>query len=582
MKVVKRDPNCGYIDRWLWVPKAYMNVEGTKSALTFQFTDNYNENKVRILFLWKETDHHLVVPRAFWNVSSVPYEIIDLRPQYYQRTQITSKIKLDHRLVNGQLVPTGRLVQAKSMHALLNNSGGVLQLACGTGKTPTSLDFIARCKVPALVVVPDTQLLEQWRAEIGKHLNVPGGVGLIQADVFDWQHDIVLTTYHTIGARSADLPEVVRRWFGVTIWDEGHHISAPTFAASAEAFYGTRIALTATPERDDGYHIISEYHVGQVIFKDLAQELKTHVLFKWTGLELDETHAAARVRDKTGEIHLSMLSGYFGHWADRVKVLLNDVLDAVQHGRKVLVLSNSIDEAVNLTALWNAQDWNSGAVPLYTDIPMPTELDVGETVRPFQLDPRALTRTLNAIADTTNKLAQTPAGTHHTKLQEKLRQNQMALHQHEVHRKIELEYTRRQRQYVKDLLPKITTGGLMIHDVKPPVRKQYIDTLPVVFAIAKYGKEGLDSPALDTVLVSMPFSSRGSLQQLMGRPARVFANKKKPMVVFYEDNIGPLIGMCKKLRTHLNAWPSDEGGPLEFEMIDHPKYKRKSTGSIFG
>lgn len=582
MHLFKRDPECGYIDRWLWVPKKYMNVEGTKSALTFQFTDSYSESKVRILFLWKETEHHLVVPRAFWNVSAVPYRVVDLRPQYYQRTQIQSKVKLDHRFVSGHLQKTGRLVQTKSMQALLNNPGGTLQLSCGSGKTPTALDFIARSKVPALVVVPDTQLLEQWRAEIAKHLDVPGGVGLIQASVFDWRHDIVLTTYHTIGARSEELAEEIRRWFGVVVWDEGHHIAAPTFAASAEAFYGTRIALTATPTRDDGYHIISDYHVGAVIFKDLSQELTTHVMFKWTGLELDETQSAARVRDKTGEIHLSMLSGYFGKWAERVKVLLDDVQDAVNHGRKVLVLSNSIDEAVNLTALWNSQSWHSGTVPLYTDIPIPTELDVGETVQPCELDKRGLTRTLKAIDHLTSVLATLPAGKEYQRQEDRLNQNKRALKQHEVSKKIQLELARRQRQYVKDLLTNITTGGLMIHDVKPAVRKSFIDTLQVVFAIAKYGKEGLDSPALDTVLVSMPFSSRGSLQQLMGRPARVFANKKKPLVVFYEDNIGPLIGMCKKLRTHLNAWPADEGGPLDFEMIGHPKYRQKTTGSIFG
>lgn len=582
MKVARRDPNCGYIDRWLWVPKTYMNVEGTKNALTFQFVDQYSENKVRILFLWKETDHHLVVPRAFWNVQSVPYPIIDLRPQYYQQTKIESRVKLDHRFVNGQLTKTGRLVQTKSMHALLNNPGGTLQLSCGTGKTPTALDFIARSKVPALVVLPDTQLMEQWRAEIAKHLVVPGGVGLIQAGVFDWKHDIVLTTYHTISARSDELPEEVRRWFGVIIWDEGHHISAPTFSISAEAFYGTRVTLTATQERDDGYHIISEYHCGKVIFKDLSQELSTHVVFKWTGLELNEVHAGHRVRDKTGELHLSMLAGYFGHWTDRVRMLLDNVQEAVQYGRKVLVLSNSIDEAVNLTALWNAQDWHSGQVTLYTEIPVPTELDVGETIRPCGLDPRQLTRTLKAIEDQTSKLAQTPAGPAYTKLKDRLDQNLLAMRQHEVHKKIELEYGRRQRQYIKDLLTRITTGGLMIHEVKPAVRKQFIDQLPVVFAIAKYGKEGLDSPALDTVLVSMPFSSRGGLQQLMGRPSRVFANKKKPLVVFFEDNIGPMIGMCKKLRTHLNAWPTDEGGPLSFEMVGHPNSRNKSTGSIFG
>ena len=68
----------------------------------------------------------------------------------------------------------------------------------------------------------------------------------------------------------------------------------------------------------------------------------------------------------------------------------------------------------------------------------------------------------------------------------------------------------------------------------------------------------------------MPFSSKNVLQQLMGRPTRAHNDKKHPVVIFYEDNIGPIIGMCKKLRKHLREWAHEEGGPFDYEQIDHP------------
>jgi superfamily II DNA or RNA helicase len=87
----------------------------------------------------------------------------------------------------------------------------------------------------------------------------------------------------------------------------------------------------------------------------------------------------------------------------------------------------------------------------------------------------------------------------------------------------------------------------------------------------KYGKEGLDAPSLDTILVSAPFSQKGALQQLMGRiTGRPSPNKKGCVVVFYRDNIGVMHGMCDKLERHLRDWPIDEGGPLQSEHINNP------------
>jgi superfamily II DNA or RNA helicase len=101
----------------------------------------------------------------------------------------------------------------------------------------------------------------------------------------------------------------------------------------------------------------------------------------------------------------------------------------------------------------------------------------------------------------------------------------------------------------------------------------------VTFAIAKYGREGLNERSLDTIIVNEPLSSRNSLQQLMGRVLRDMEGKKEPVVVFLEDDIGPFIGMCKKLRQHLTEWPHDEGGPLEYENLGHTNFSRRRDPS---
>lgn len=583
MKLIKRVPDKGYIDTWLWVPKEHVNVEGTKNALSFSFPDSYSEEKVRYLYLWRETPDHLLVPRAFWATKDLPYEVVDCRPRSYVQTDVTSRIVLDHRPdEHGVLQPTGDNIQEQALNAMLLSSGGILQLACGKGKTVVFLELAARMKVPTLIIVDNTHLMSQWEKEINAFLDVPGGIGFIQAERNDWKKYIVLATYQTIAARADKLTEEMRRWFGLIGWDEGHHISAPTFASGADLFYGKRIALTATPERPDGTHIVYEFHIGPVIYKDLSQKITPRIVFKWTGMSIDETDPTANVRDRNKELHMSKVSSYFGRWRSRLQMILSDVHEAKKHGRqKVLVLSNSIGEIVNLLAMYTHGD----GTDLYTDIPIPTANDVGEVLPPLELTPltrRKKERALQAVkaqllSATLNPVKRTAFEKTRDKLIEELKRA-------EVQDKVDALLRKRQRAYLSDLVSSTTDAGLMIHDIKPKKRFEFVRTKRIVFAIMKYGKEGLDAPDLDTVIVCEPFSQKNGLQQLMGRTTRELPGKMKPVVVFYEDNVGPIMGMCKKLRTHLQSWPHEEGGPYDYELHGHPKVRSRwiANSTVFG
>ena len=598
MKAIKRRPDCGYVDSWLWVPKRFVSVEGTKNALTWHFPDE-NSGAVRIVKLYDETDHHLLLPREFWRVSSLPFDVIDCRPTHFEESPVTSNITLDHKKDRrtGKIIPTGRDVQRRAIEAMMSNQGGILQLACGLGKTVVFLHLISLLRVPALIIVDTTQLLKQWLEEIEWALNVPGGVGLIKGDRMEWNKWIVMATYQTIAARgrSGDFPEQIRRRFGLIGWDEGHHIAAPTYADGAHLFYGRRYALTATPDRSDGLNIIYRFHIGQVILKDLSQDLKPTVIFRWTGLELDHTVPINEVLDKNQQINRGKLSVWYGKWLKRVHMLLTDAKEAVDQGRKVLLLSNSVDEAVNLLAIWT----RGFPTELYTDISMPSEMEVQETFSPVYLKPAELNKLKKKLNDAREALVTVKkrlrSRTLHpakkpnvqkrkAKLEQMIREAEQTLKQVNVGKKIMKVYRARQREYLQALNAESATGGLMVYKMKPDQLKEFLAEKRIVFASMKYGKEGLDDIALDTVMVSMPFSDRNGLQQLMGRPSREDALKKHPLVVIYEDNIGTVIGMCQKLRGHLSSWPIDENGPYEYRLFNHPKARgrRWKSPTVFG
>lgn len=565
MRVIRRDPNKGYLDQLLWIPKSHVNVEGVKNALTFQFSE---EKEIRLLTLWRETATHLLVPREFWDTASeFPFPIVDCRPTTYERVDIRSKIKLDHTIRSGQLVPTGETVQRESLQAMLQARGGILQLACGKGKTVVALELAATLRIPTLIVVDTTQLVDQWQRAIHDFLDVPGGVGMIGDGQFDWNHPIVIATYHTLARLAATMPEEVRRHFGLIIWDEAHHVAAPTFARSADLFSGRRFGLTATPNRADGLHVVYNFHIGKVVYKNLKQDLKPRIIFRWTGLELDKNDALVQnaTRDVNGELHLNKIATHFGKWRKRLDLIISEVRMAVEQGRKVLVLSKSIDEVVNLQALWNARP------ELYTDIPYPTAAEVGETAPPAELEDKEVKRLTQSIAITRTELhnkALNPLK--RETLQTKLQNIEFRLEQHAVWKKTEKLHRFRQSQYLKDLLADPSTAGIMIHKVSVKQRTELLRSKKVTFAIMKYGREGLDEKSLDTVIVCEPLSDAGALQQLMGRIQREKEGKQSPVAVFLEDDIKPFIAMCNKLRTHLREWPIEDGGPYDYELVGHP------------
>lgn len=653
MKVIQRRGDLGYLDRWLWVPKVHVSVDATKSALTHVLTDGYNGVE-RILYLWKETRDHLLVPRAFWDPIRLPFPIVDCRPQSYTQVNFGHIIRLDHRVVEFQgkmqLCATGKDVQKKSIAALCASPGGILQLACGKGKTVVALYKIATGRVPSLVMLDNLNLLYQWKKEAEKLLDVPGGIGIYADGRKEWKHGLVLATYHSIANWAETITEEERSWFGQVFWDEGHHVPALTFSQTADMFYGNRYSLTATPERSDGLHVVADVHIGPVLHKDLTPMMLPNFAFLWSGLELDlkDPTVASQVLDTNNEVHLSKVSSFFGQWPPRLNLLLNLVDEAVACGRRVLLLSNSVAEVVNLMAMYELGVTKGD---LYTDIPIPTPQELGETVQPVELPPKELKKLQTkkdkiiaqgekllkkcgdatiqqAIADFATRLAEAKKKLGSAKAKAKVKeydkevaavkeakeqlfidfcscfqnasmyphpdiavveaelvQVNQTFKQHEVHRKIMNEVARRQREYIKSLVEAAQQSGLLTYDVPAKTRQEMLASRQVTFAVTKYGKEGMDCPELDTVILSSLFSDRNGLQQLMGRPTRPMPGKKTPTLVAVVDNVGQCIGMSQKLITHLREWPREEGGPYNPILIGYPRAWNQqvaTTKQLFG
>ena len=347
---VRRDPDKGYFGRQLWLPKAHINARSVKSGLEFPIM---GEEGIEYLQLWDDDGDHLVVPREFFPRSmfhTLSFPIISVQPTDFPRVDFVSRVTLDYK--EPELT-----TQRDAFSDMCSSRSGILNLACGKGKTVLALHHIAHKRVPALVVVNNTTLINQWQDRINEFLEVPGGVGIIQGPPSTWEWEgrgIVLAMIHSLALRHEELPLGMDRYFGGVYYDEVHHLSAPLFSHTAPLFYGERQGLTATVNREDGLEAIYQYHIGEVYHRNLTQDMKPRIYFQQCPININTRDPDVRdqVYDKAGRLSIPKLRNYLGTLAECNEFIAEKLRKPLAAGRKVLALSHSVEQLRRLNEMF--------------------------------------------------------------------------------------------------------------------------------------------------------------------------------------------------------------------------------------
>lgn len=152
---------------------------------------------------------------------------------------------------------------------LAAGSAGVVILPTGAGKTIVAAMAIHETGLWTLAVVPTLDLLRQWRAALAPALSLKeDDIGMFGGGEKEIK-PITIITYDS----AAIYPRELRR-FGLLIFDECHHLPAPTYRQIAEsAFTPLRLGLSATPERSDMAHIDLGGLIGPEVYRRAPGEL---------------------------------------------------------------------------------------------------------------------------------------------------------------------------------------------------------------------------------------------------------------------------------------------------------------------
>jgi DNA excision repair protein ERCC-3 len=132
----------------------------------------------------------------------------------------------------------------------LETAAGVLVGPPGSGKTIAALGILAAIEGETLILVPGRELVGQWREELLANTTLsPDQVGEYHGGKKEIK-PVTIATYRTAGMDRHRQLFDSREW-GLIVYDEVHHISAPVYRRSADLQTRHRLGLSSSPVRED-------------------------------------------------------------------------------------------------------------------------------------------------------------------------------------------------------------------------------------------------------------------------------------------------------------------------------------------
>lgn len=207
---------------------------------------------------------------------------------------------------------------------------GLIQAPCGFGKSFVGGYLIANYAKPTIVICHTKLLADQWYTLLSECID-GAEIGYV-GDGRERIRPITVAIYKSLISRM----DKIQDKFEVAIVDESHLCPANTFSAVVNGINcRIKLALTATPWRKDGLHVILSDYFGpnRVIAKDTnklipaVEIVKTTIPFTIRDPNRDWTKQLTKIATNVSYINL----------------IAEKVNDKVAHGRCVLILSERID-----------------------------------------------------------------------------------------------------------------------------------------------------------------------------------------------------------------------------------------------
>lgn len=250
-----------------------------------------------------------------------------------------------------------RWYQQEAVAAGLLRENALLRAPTGSGKTTSAIALAARANVPTLIVVWSSGLFEQWEERLRNELGLaPDEIGRVRGServIRPITIAMQQTLWKRLDRKFADL-------WGMVIVDEVQRAAARTFLDVVDRFPAKyRIGISADETRADRKEFLVYDLFGAVAHEvsqdDLIEEgavLDVECRIIPTEFRAD-WYVAQRASGDVIDFH--RLLEEMARDEERNKLVLAAVLEEVQAGEQVLVMSHRVEHVQRLDAMITAR-----------------------------------------------------------------------------------------------------------------------------------------------------------------------------------------------------------------------------------
>ena len=236
--------------------------------------------------------------------------------------------------------------QQTAVTALLAADDGIFVAPPGSGKTVIACAVIGERKASTLILVHKQPLIDQWRTQLTTLLGLEvKQIGILAGPKKKRTGIVDIAMLQSL-VRSQDCTQILAG-YGQVIVDECHHVPATSFeAVMKQCTSKYLLGLTATPKRKDSLEVLLYQQCGPIRHEIRIGE--GHTLSK----SLNVRQTAFRVPDELGQkppYHL--IAELLATDEDRNRMIADDIVEVLGHGRFALVLADRKDQIKTLESM---------------------------------------------------------------------------------------------------------------------------------------------------------------------------------------------------------------------------------------
>ena len=286
-------------------------------------------------YWYDEDEKYLYISRGF----------LSALVKFLDKRKIKYKV-IDHTVTNLsglelKRIPTLRDYQVRATNKAIRQSGGVIKMPCGAGKTITLTNVIRRLQQHTLVLVHTNFIMNQWVQYFKKEYNY--NPGIIQGKTWDVK-EITIAMMPTLYQRILD--ETFLKQWGCVVVDETHRVPAETFFSVVNQFPAKyRFGTTATARRNDGLTNMIFATIGEIVYTIKAKTLAKKNFLTIPSIKLVQT---AFYHDSN---NYHKLISQISKNEERNILIAENVFR--NRNRFNLVLSNRIEHLENLVRIYS-------------------------------------------------------------------------------------------------------------------------------------------------------------------------------------------------------------------------------------